>query len=252
MQSVFDSPDFGRIQLMDHQNRKMTLAVGSTGEGRIILNASGNIIARLQSTTTDNDTLLDRGQLELFDPIGVKVNAHIDVNIGGTITTFGPDLQRNFLLQGATANQNYGELTLFDDVNEARAGFTINANQYELHADMKTFKSAWPEKADSEIWYVAMEGPEAAAYVRGTGQLQNGQAFISFPDHFEKLINATTLTVRLTPLSAESQGLAVIEKSTTGIAVKELQGGHGNYTFDWEVTGVRSGYENFEPVRDKK
>jgi hypothetical protein len=27
--------------------------------------------------------------------------------------------------------------------------------------------------------------------------------------------------------------------------------GKGSYTFDWEVKGVRKGYENYEVVRDK-
>jgi len=52
-------------------------------------------------------------------------------------------------------------------------------------------------------------------------------------------------------LSAESEGIAVIEKTATGFKVKELRKGTGTYQFDWEAKGVRKGYENYEPVRDR-
>jgi hypothetical protein len=59
------------------------------------------------------------------------------------------------------------------------------------------------------------------------------------------------MTVILTPLSAESKGLAVIEKNVMGIQVKELHQSKGTYLFDWEIKGVRKGYEDFVVVRDK-
>ena len=58
------------------------------------------------------------------------------------------------------------------------------------------------------------------------------------------------MTVILTPLSASSEGLAVIEKTTSGFKVKELRSGTGNYSFDWEVKCVRQGFENYQVVRD--
>ena len=57
------------------------------------------------------------------------------------------------------------------------------------------------------------------------------------------------MTVQLTPLSPDSQGLAVIKKGLDGVSVKELRGGTGNYDLDWEVKCVRKGYEEYEPVR---
>ena len=96
-----------------------------------------------------------------------------------------------------------------------------------------------------------MEGPEGAVYIRGTAQLNNGQATISLPDHFSYVTSGTGITVNVTPLSAESEGLAVTEKTTSQITVKELRNGTGTYSFDYTVFAVRSGYENFAPVRDK-
>jgi hypothetical protein len=47
-------------------------------------------------------------------------------------------------------------------------------------------------------------------------------------------------------------GLAVVEKTEKGFKVKELMKGKGNYQFDWEVKGVRKGYEDYKVVRDKE
>ena len=110
---------------------------------------------------------------------------------------------------------------------------------------------AHPSKPDKEIWYACIEGPEGAAYTRGTANLVNGEVEVVFPDHFMEVINPQTMTVNLTPLSAESKGLAVVEKTATGFKVKELAQGTGNYGFDWEVKAVRKGLEDYRPVRDK-
>ena len=55
----------------------------------------------------------------------------------------------------------------------------------------------------------------------------------------------------ITPLSASSEGIAVVDKSAGSFVVKELRGGTGTYEFDWEVKAVRSGFEDFEVVRPR-
>jgi hypothetical protein len=59
------------------------------------------------------------------------------------------------------------------------------------------------------------------------------------------------MTVILTPLSAESEGLAVVEKTAHGFKIKELRHGNGEYAFDWEVKCVRKGFEDYRVYRDK-
>ena len=44
----------------------------------------------------------------------------------------------------------------------------------------------------------------------------------------------------------------MIEKTKEGFKVKELYGGTGNYSFDWEVKGVRKGFEDYQVIREKK
>jgi len=57
------------------------------------------------------------------------------------------------------------------------------------------------------------------------------------------------MTVQLTPLSADSLGLAVVRKSLHSIIVRELHSGRGHYDFDYLVTAVRKGFENYRVIR---
>jgi hypothetical protein len=88
-------------------------------------------------------------------------------------------------------------------------------------------------------------------YERGTATLKNGETFITFSEYFELAVNPTTMTVSLTPQYWDTFGLAVVEKTPKGIRVKELKGGKGNFTFDWEVKGLRKGFEDFQVIKNK-
>ena len=101
-------------------------------------------------------------------------------------------------------------------------------------ADIKNFRVPHPSQPDTDIVYACVEGPEAAVYVRGTAHLVNGEAVISLPDHFGSVASPEGMTVQVTPLSADSLGLAIVTKRLSGIEAKELHRGTGNYEFDWE------------------
>ncbi|MBK8483437.1 MAG: hypothetical protein WAR77_11425 [Saprospiraceae bacterium] len=131
------------------------------------------------------------------------------------------------------------------------AGIFLMNGQATITAALKNFVMPHPLDPQKEIWYACVEGPEAAAYERGTATLINGESEIIFRADFGLVVNHTTMTIQLTPLSADSEGMAVIEKSANGFKVKELRKGKGNYQFDWEVKGVRKGYENYQAVRPK-
>ncbi|MCW5935213.1 MAG: hypothetical protein KIT45_13090 [Fimbriimonadia bacterium] len=117
-----------------------------------------------------------------------------------------------------------------------------------VSGDRKSFREVNPDDPTTDIWYVSLEGPEAAMYVRGTATLVNGRAVIALPAHFRSLASEKGMTVQLTPLSAESKGLAAVRKSLNGVEVVELASGSGNYEFDWEVKAVRKKYEEYQVV----
>ena len=182
-----------------------------------------------------------------------KVSITRDSGGSGFLETDGPNGQRNTAIGSAAVNNNGGWIGVFDATGQSKAGMFINAdNEGIFFKDENSFRMDHPTDPEKEIWYCSIEGPEAAAYERGTAQLTNGEAQINFSEHFELVANPTTMTVILTPNSADSEGLAVVEKTTIGFSVKELRGGTGNYGFDWEVKCVRRGHEDYRVIRDKR
>lgn len=136
-----------------------------------------------------------------------------------------------------------------------------------------------PADPHKQIVYAAIEGPEAAAYIRGTATLVSGVATVQLPEHFAKVVSPGGLTAQATPLSRSSPGLAVVSLSPTALVVQELARGGGpgpggpppspggppagaggpppgtpgagSYAFAYFVQGVRKGFEGFAPVRDR-
>jgi len=118
-----------------------------------------------------------------------------------------------------------------------------------ISADVKNFVQPDPDDVHRDIVYASLEGPEAAAYIRGTARLVNGRVTVSLPAHFKNVAVSEGMTVQLTPLSESSKGLAVVRKSLTSFEVRELWQGHGAYEFDWEVKAVRRGFEDYQVYR---
>jgi hypothetical protein len=122
-------------------------------------------------------------------------------------------------------------------------------NKSRLQCSIKNFVEPNPRDPSTDIYYACIEGPEAAMYERGTGTLLNGRAIIALPDHFADLASSQGITVTVTPLSADSMGLAVVSKGVGGFEVRELQRGIGTYAFDWEIKAVRKQYLDYQVVR---
>lgn len=139
----------------------------------------------------------------------------------------------------------------FDIVGANAKIYVDGSGQGTIEADVKNFSMPHPVLEDKKIVYACIEGPEAAAYARGTAQLQNGKAIIQLPDHFTMVAAEEGMTVILTPLSADSKGLAVTSKKLDGITVQEMFSGTGDYEFDWEVKSIRKGFEDYKVIRDK-
>jgi hypothetical protein len=255
LSSNSENPNNGRIFLYDDEGeRRLSLIVDTGGSGRLVLfGADGSKNLELSSLLGSSNP--NHGSLTLFGPGGTgnkRLEMYVDNNGVGRINTYGTNGELNCSIGSSPDNPNFGELLLYNDSgNEAQAGFKYENNGYTAFADIKNFKMNYPGDPNKEIWYSAVEGPEAGAYLRGSEILINGEASILFPDHFVKTINHETMTVYVSPSSGQSLGLAVIEKMEDGFKVKELHQGQGNYSFDWDVKAVRKGFEDFEVVRTK-
>ncbi len=177
---------------------------------------------------------------------GVYVN-----NLGiGQIATFGPNGNANVNLTSFEGYNDHGAVTVKDYFGVDQAGMYVNEIGFGVaFSDIHGFRSPNPKQQGTEIIYASIGGPEAAAYVRGTGHLANGSVEITLPDHFVAIANSQGITVQLTPLSADSKGLAVTEKSVDRIVVQELSKGNGTYDFDYIVTAARKGHEDYQVIR---
>jgi len=182
-----------------------------------------------------------------------RTGAFVSASDVGSIFTRGSNDNTNVFISNLENNPNNGYIGLYDASGNEQASIYVDANGIGqvIASGTKNFRVPHPQDDTKEIWYAALEGPEAAMYARGTATLVDGEARITLPEHFSALAVAKGLTVITTPLSAASTGLAVIEKTTGYFVVKELMNGTGTYEFDWEVKSIRKGFENYEPVRQK-
>ncbi|MDG1297585.1 MAG: hypothetical protein P8P48_10625 [Saprospiraceae bacterium] len=240
-------------------NGSLTLKEPFNGNNnQVIIDADASLIA----IRNNNQPMIDLtktsaggGRIDITNQFGnnatVQLATDAVMGMGSVSTYFASSL--NTLLNVSSASNEYGGIAIYDANETAQAGLTIDTNGDGIvFADVKNFRMDHPENTEEEIWYASLEGPEAGAYERGTAQLVNGEALVPFSDHYSLVIAEEGMTVMLSPLSAESLGLAVIEKTKEGFKVKELYGGTGNYSFDWEVKGVRKGFEDYKVIREKK
>lgn len=190
----------------------------------------------------------DQGILDLTNGSGLLLSR----NVGGIQRQYGSDGSENVYLGFVAGMPGNGYITVQDASSVIQAGCYVDASGNGIvFGDTKSFRVSHPEKEDMDIWYACIEGPEAAIYDRGTASLENGEAFIPFSDHYASMVSNGSTTIQLTPNEWDTYGLAVTKKTDRGFYVKELKGGTGNFSFDWEAKSVRKGKEDFQVLRAK-
>lgn len=210
---------------------KVTASAFSINSNGDMLGANGNKIALYTGAT----------QKVKLDPNGSD---------GGFIGTYGSNGSQNVKITNLGGFPNFGYVAVYDNVGANKARMYVDsAGDGIVEADVKNFVEPDPEDPTMNIVYACPEGPEAAMYVRGTGQLVRGEARITLPDHFRKLASTQGITIFLTPHGRKSRGLTYEDASPSSFSVFELDNGSGSYTFDWEVKAVRKGYENYRVYR---
>ena len=107
----------------------------------------------------------------------------------------------------------------------------------------KYFVEPHPHDASKVIRYVALEGPEAGTYFRGTARTHGREAIIEVPESFRLVTEPEGITVQLTPIG-ELATLAVVSQDLNRIVVKSS----GDVRFHYQVNGFRHGFAEFDPV----
>ncbi|MDH3243010.1 MAG: hypothetical protein OEM26_00215 [Saprospiraceae bacterium] len=181
------------------------------------------------------------GWLTLYRENSPVVLATANNEEGGLVATNGPNGNRNISLNTLGGEPNKGAVLIYGDAGDTPLGwFYVDANGQSILRVDQVVMNASPQNSNGEIVsYGALLGPEQAVYDRGTAKLINGEATITCSEHFQSVADPNSMTVTITPLSAESEGVAVVEKTLHGFKVKELHQGVGNYSFDYVVTCTR-------------
>ncbi|MEM7373753.1 MAG: hypothetical protein AAF587_34340 [Bacteroidota bacterium] len=250
--------NYGRVYVMD--NAGITKGQFQTnnsynGAGELILRgANGEISAQIYSTAPTGTTDSNYGYLKLFNESNSsRVRMYVsNTEKHGVLQLLGPNSNSNVVLSNWSGNDNHGYMDVRDANGSWQARMYVDGSGNGIiQKDVSNFIMDHPHDPTKDIVYACIEGPEAAAYERGTATLIKGEAHISFSEHFEIVANHESMTVILTPRSPDSKGLAAFEYTETGFKVKELFQGKGNYDFDWEAKAVRKGFEDYEVIRDK-
>ena len=210
---------------------------------------SSNMLATLNSILN----FPDHGILSLYGGANERILAQLyaGTDMVGSLLTQGPNSQ-NIYLGYFTGYTDHGYVGVMDNSDAFQAGMYVDASgQGTIFATVKNFVEPHPTDDNLEIVYASIEGPEAAAYIRGVAALQEGSARIEFPEHFTTIADLEDLTIQLTPQSADTYGLAVVTKDASGFNVQELQAGRGYFSFDWEAKATRKGFKNYQVVRNK-
>lgn len=115
----------------------------------------------------------------------------------------------------------------------------------------KHFRIPHPEDPENKsIQYASVEAPEIILKIRGRATLVKGTATIQLPHHWGLVTETEGITIQLTPVD-DCYGLFAprVGMRRDSFKVKELMGGDSNAEFMWEVTAVRKGYADFNPIQ---
>lgn len=128
-------------------------------------------------------------------------------------------------------------------------GSFLHVNGNITATGAKLFVQEHPQDPNQYIAFVALEGPEAGTYTRGSFQLNDGTAEITLPESFSLVTNAEGMTVQVTPRS-KVRGMLYVESVTPSkLVVMASDVSDASVKFDYLVNGVRIGYESFESIR---
>ena len=242
--------DGGQISTYHKGKRVTNTGMGTSNQGlSFTYGLNGNPTTSLGSGTSTPNL----GTISLYNENAKTRALQTVVADAGYTSLFGPKGNPTVILGSLNGKPNHGYISVQDDTKNQKAYMYVGTQGEGIvgadYMQSNLFQSYTALPSDNNVYVAntALQGTEAGTYIRGTAQLINGSVIVSLPDYFTQTIIANNITVMITPLSADSKGIAVINKSAGGFTAKELFQGQGNYEFDYEVKGIRKGYEN-EPI----
>ncbi|WP_254820883.1 hypothetical protein [Haloglomus halophilum] len=172
--------------------------------------------------------------------LGAAVAAENTGDAGDAIQAIAGGSCRSAIRASAEDNADYALLTDGD--------IRVNGT---LQADSKNFvQSVDTDDGEREVVYTTVEAGTPHTEASGVAELADGRATVGLPEHFAWVTDADEpLHVQTTPYAVESNGLAVVERSTERLVFADLDG-TGDYEFSYTVKGTRDGHADKRVVRE--
>src|SRR5262249_30807775 len=128
----------------------------------------------------------------------------------------------------------------------------LNGTRFRLYpfgnpgaSGAKPFVEPHPTDPTKVIRYVALEGPEAGTYFRGTARTSGREFVIDVPESFRIVTDEEGLTVQLTPVG-DLASMAVISQDLNVIRVRASK----DVRFHYLVQGVRRAFKDWEAIAE--
>jgi hypothetical protein len=146
-------------------------------------------------------------------------------------------------------NDRTGLLYLVDPNTTLFTDLDITGDLY-VDGNKNFVQSVDTDDGEKEVVYTSTEAPTARTEATGVAELEDGRAEIDLPEHFGWVTDdEEPIHVQTTPHSADSGGLAAVERSTERLVVEDLDG-DGDYEFAYTVKGTREGHADKQVVRE--
>ncbi len=170
-------------------NQNITLT--PSGSGSVITNSP--LAVNNSETITGSSAVLtvDKTTGNYGDAIRIKSGAE---SAGNPFMFIKKETATSFTIGGYGAALEGSLLLSFPSGVTSSANLTVNGT---LSATSKSFVIDHPTKPDMKLRHGSLEGPENGVYVRGR---LTGGSVIDLPDYWTGLVDASSITVNLTPI----------------------------------------------------
>jgi hypothetical protein len=155
----------------------------------------------------------------------------------------------NIRAKGGIEQLNLGAGDSANSLRVTPDAVSVNGD-LDVSGNKNFVQSVDTDAGEREVVYTATESGTPHTEASGVAELDDGRVEVDLPDHFGWVTDADEpLHVQTTPYAVESNGLAVVERSTECIAVEDLDG-TGDYEFSYTVKGTREGHAEKRVVRE--
>jgi hypothetical protein len=179
-----------------------------------------------------------------------KSGVYGESSFGAGVTGVGKDGVRGITTSTGFGYGVYGEAVGGNPLSSAGYfnGWVAITGTLVIYQDLsvtgdKNFVEPHPTDPNKMIAYVALEGPEAGTYFRGSGRIVGGTATLQVPEDFRMVTDEKGLTVQVTPMGAPAT-IWCVRKSLDKIELR----GSADVEFDYLVNGVRRASKDHQPI----